>query len=371
MCENCTSSTNYTTNITASAKVFHIPLVRALPDVYKLHGIVQRTPKPNDNAETDYPGTKAYRSIDEALKDSDVDLVIITSTPDTHFEFCKSALQAGKHVVVEKPFVPTAAEADEICKIARDSGKKLAVYQNRRWDADFVTLKQVIASGSLGELAEFQTSFDRHRPNAPAGSWKQKDVPGNGAIYDLGTHLIDQVYSLFGMPERVTGFVGSQRRGVTEGSHDSCTVLLHYDGGKLLVTAKAGVISPEIEQLRFWVRGTKGGFKKFHLDPQEDQLKGAKAGASLPGDFGVAPEDHAPVVTTLGEDGKLNRKVWSTVSPPPTYVEYYRVLGKALAGEGEVPVSAEEARDVLQIIEAALQSSSDGKSITLQRLSLG
>jgi predicted dehydrogenase len=280
---------------------------------------------------------------------------------------CKSALQAGKHVVVEKPFVPTAAEADELCSVAQKSGKKLAVYQNRRYDCDFVTLKQVLTSGSLGKIAEFATHFDRHRPDPPADSWKLKDAPGHGAIYDLGTHLIDQVYVLFGKPERVTGFIGHQRRGETasDGAHDSCTVLLHYDDGKLLVTAKAGVVSPETEQLRFWARGTKGSFKKFHLDPQEDQLKGVKAGVALPGDFGVEAEERAAVVTTVGEGGRLERKVWETVSPPPTYLEYYRVFGEALAGKREVPVKAEEARDVLQIIEAALLSSKEGRSVTL------
>jgi predicted dehydrogenase len=291
--------------------------------------------------------------------------VVITSIPETHYDMCKSALEAGKHVVVEKPFVPTAAEASELCEIALKSGKKFAVYQNRRWDADFVTLKQVLASGSLGNLAEFETHFDRHRPDPPVDSWKAKDAPANGAIYDLGTHLIDQVYSLFGKPERVTAFIGIQRRSVSEGSADSCTVLLHYDDGKLLVTAKAGVVSPEVDQLRFWVRGTKGSFKKFHLDPQEDQLKGAKAGAPLPEDFGVEVADRAATVTTLGEGGKLDRKVWATVSPPPTYVEYYRVFGEALEGKGEVPVKAEEARDVLEIIEAALLSSKEGRSVTL------
>jgi len=279
---------------------------------------------------------------------------------------CKSALQAGKHVVVEKPFVPTAAEASELCQIAQTSGKKLAVYQNRRWDADFVTLQQVLKSGSLGDIAEFETHFDRHRPDPPANTWKAKDAPGNGAIYDLGTHLIDQVYSLYGLPTRVTGFVGYQRRGVTEGAADSCTVLLHYDGSRqMLATVKAGVVSAEVDQLRFWVRGTKGSFKKFHLDPQEDQLKGAKAGAPLPGDFGVEAEGRAASVTTLGEGGGLERKVWETVSPPPTYVEYYRVFGKAVAGEEEVPVRAEEARDVLRIVEAALLSSKEGRSVPL------
>jgi hypothetical protein len=277
----------------------------------------------------------------------------------------KAALQAGKHVVVEKPFVPTAAEAAELCTIASQTGKKLAVYQNRRWDADFVTLKDVLASGELGEVAEFETHFDRHRPDPPADTWKAKDAPANGAIYDLGTHLIDQVYSLYGLPTRVTGFVGYQRRGVTEGAHDSATVLLHYDEKQLLATVKAGVVSAEVEQLRFWVRGTKGSFKKFHLDPQEEQLKGAKAGAPLPEDFGVEAEGRAAAVTTVGEGGKIDRKNWETVSPPPTYVEYYRVFGKAVAGEGEVPVRAEEARDVLRIVEAALLSSKEGRSVSL------
>lgn len=279
----------------------------------------------------------------------------------------KSALQAGKHVVVEKPFVPTAAEATELCNIASKTGKKLAVYQNRRWDADFVTLKDVLASGELGEVAEFETHFDRHRPDPPADTWKAKDAPANGAIYDLGTHLIDQVYSLYGLPTRVTGFVGYQRRGVTEGAHDSATVLLHYDEKQLLATVKAGVVSAEVDQLRFWVRGTKGSFKKFHLDPQEEQLKGAKAGAPLPEDFGVEAEGRAASVTVVGggEGGGLERKTWETVSPPPTYVEYYRVFGKAVAGEGEVPVRAEEARDVLRIVEAALLSSKEGRSVVL------
>lgn len=326
---------------------------------------MQRTPKPDDDASKDHPGTASYRSIDEALADSQVDVVIITSIPETHYAMCKAALEAGKHVVVEKPFVPTASEADSLVQISYATGKKLAVYQNRRWDADFVTLQQVLASGSLGDVAEFETHFDRHRPEAPKDGWKVKDVPGHGAIFDLGTHLIDQVYALYGAPQRVTGFVGNQRRGVVGGSPDSCTVLLHYDQKQLLATVKAGVISPEVEQLRYWVRGTKGSLKKFHLDPQEDQLKVAKAGAPLPQGFGVEEEGRAAAVTTVGAGGELERKTWATVSPPPTYVEYYRVFGRALKGEGEVPVKAEEARDVLRIIEAALLSSKEGRSVAL------
>lgn len=233
-----------------------------MPEDFKLYGVVQRTPKPDDDAAKDHAGIKSWRSIDEVYADSAVDVVIITSPPDYHFDMAKSSLEAGKHVVVEKPFVPTAKEAAELAEISDKTGKKLAVYQNRRWDADFLTLKKILADGTLGDIAEFETHFDRHRPDPPPGaSWKNVDAEGHGALYDLGTHLLDQVYHLFGKPRKVTGFVGRQRRGVTDGAPDSFTAILHYDG-PTVVTAKAGVVSPEEEQLRYWVKGTKGSFKK-------------------------------------------------------------------------------------------------------------
>jgi hypothetical protein len=243
-----------------SAKVFHIPLILALPADFKLYGIVQRSPKPDNDASKDHPGIKLFRSVDEAYTDPEVDVVVITSIPATHFQMCKDALEAGKHVVVEKPFVPTAKEADCLINIQKETGKLLTVYQNRRFDSDFLTLRKIIDEGSLGDIAEFETHFDRHRPDPPAATWKAADEPGNESIYDLGTHLIDQVYSLFGLPERVTGFVYRQRKGVEGGSNDSHTVLLHY--GQMIATVKAGVVSPEVEQLRFWVRGTGGSFRK-------------------------------------------------------------------------------------------------------------
>jgi len=153
-----------------------------------------------------------------------------------------------------------------------------------------VTLSKLVKNGSLGRVVEYETHFDRHRPDGPSdpSSWKAKVMPASGAIYDLGTHLLDQAVHLFGLPQRVTGFVGSQRENNPSGFADSFTVLFHYDSG-LLVTAKAGVVSPEEKQLRFWVRGVKGSFKKYHLDIQEDQLKEG----ILPGDsaYGLEPSD--------------------------------------------------------------------------------
>lgn len=271
-----------------SAKVFHIPFIQEVP-AFRLHGIVQRSPKPGNDASKDFPDATIYPSFEDAIADKDVSVVVITSIPETHFSFAKAALEAGKHVIVEKPFVPTSANAEELITISKRVGKVLSVYHNRRYDSDYNTVANLLKNDKqLGEIAEFETHFDRHRPDPPPSSWKLEDAPGNGALYDLGSHLIDQVYHLFGLPEKVTAFVGNQRRGVEGGPPDSFTVFMHYPG--LLATAKAGVVSCEVEQLRFWVRGTKGSFKKFHLDVQEDQLRSGMR----PGDegYGIDPEDH-------------------------------------------------------------------------------
>ncbi|KJX95794.1 NAD binding Rossmann fold oxidoreductase like protein [Zymoseptoria brevis] len=343
-----------------SAKVFHIPLILAVPD-FHLYGIVQRSPKPDDDAAKDHTGIKSWRSVDEMNADSAVDVVVITSIPETHFDMCKAALEAGKNVVVEKPFVPTAKEATQLIEIANKTGKLLTVYQNRRWDSDFLTLRQIIAEGHLGDISEFETHFDRHRPDPPPNaSWKNVDAPAHGSLYDLGSHLVDQVYACFGNPKKVTGFVGIQRHSVESGAADSHTVLLHYE--KMLVTVKAGVVSPEEKQLRFWLRGTKGSFKKFHLDVQEDQLR---LNGMRPGDegFGVEPESHhGTLITVAYEKAKPVRKTYPTVEPL-TYVDYYKTFARALKGEGKVPVAPEDARDVLRLLELALQSSKEGRTI--------
>jgi len=236
----------------------------------------------------------------------------------------------------------------------------LTVYQNRRWDSDFLTLQKCLADGTLGRIAEFETHFDRHRPDPPADSWKVHNTPGNGAVYDLGTHLMDQVVLLFGMPARVTGFVGSQRAVNDTGLEDSCTVLLHYP--HMLVTVKAGVVSPEVDQLRFWVRGTKGSFKKFGLDPQEDQLRkqGVKVGDER---YGVEEEGCYGTLCLVKEGGQVVREVVPTVRPQ-TYLEYYRRLARALEGDVEqIPVTPEQAVAVIRLVELARESSRLGKTL--------
>lgn len=271
------SSSNKKTNVAIigyglSAKIFHIPLILALPEAYTLHSIVQRTPTATDDAAKDHAGIRPYRSVDAMLADADVDLVIVSSTPGTHYAFTKQALDAGKHVVVEKPFMPTSSEAKELADLAKEKKLLLSVYQNRRWDLDFLTLKRVLDEGKLGEVAEFETHYDRFRPELPAAqpgerkSWKLETGAGHGVLYDLGSHLIDQVYALYGAPKSVTGFVQVQKRGLKMGdcAADGCTVLLRYgdEEEEMLVTVKSSSISASGEQLRYWIKGTKGSFKK-------------------------------------------------------------------------------------------------------------
>ncbi|RDL39369.1 NAD(P)-binding Rossmann-fold containing protein [Venustampulla echinocandica] len=346
-----------------SAKVFHIPLVLITPQ-FTLHSIVQRTPKPNDDASKDHPSTKIYHSAPEMFADPSIDIIVITTTPDTHFSFTKSALEAGKHAIVEKPFVPTSGEAQQLVDISAKTGKLICVYQNRRWDTDFLTVKKLLDEGTIGRCVEFETHFDRYKAIRPE-TWKGTlgmDQAG-GVIYDLGTHLIDQAYVLFGMPASVTGVFANQRND-GQAEPDSFTVMLQYSNGGPLVTAKAGVMCVETEQLRYWVRGSKGSFKKFHLDVQEDQLK---AGLK-PGDqgFGIESDDRAGSLVVLDGETKPKGSTLKNVTPL-TYASLYAGFAKAIEGGGEsaVPVKASEARDVLRIIEAAKESAKSGRSVAL------
>ncbi|EXJ90671.1 hypothetical protein A1O1_03775 [Capronia coronata CBS 617.96] len=344
-----------------SAKTFHIPFITAVPE-FNLYAIVQRHPKPGDDASKDHPSIKLYHSAEDLVKDDQVHVVVISTAPESHLHLAKLALNAKKNGTF-LPFTPTAAEAKELTDLAKAQGVLLTVYQNRRWDSDFLTVKKYIEDGTLGRIAEFETHFDRHRPEPPAENWKAYNSPGNGAVYDLGTHLIDQVVYLFGMPQRITGFVGSQREVNPHGLEDSCTVLLHYDNIKMLATVKAGVVSPEVNQLRFWVRGVKGSFKKFHLDPQEDQLR--KLGLK-PGDkgYGLEPEEHYGTLN-LVKGGEIVSEVAPTITPP-TYIEYYRRLAAALAGDAsQIPVPPEQSVGVIRLVELARESSKLGKTLTV------
>ncbi|KAI5287501.1 hypothetical protein KEM52_001563, partial [Ascosphaera acerosa] len=265
--------------------------------------------------------------------------------------------------VVEKPFTPTHAEAEALIAIATEKQLLLSVYQNRRWDSDFATLKHLIASNALGRVVDYETHFDRHRPEAPdaATTWKINVIPGGSALYDLGTHMLDQIYHLFGAPARITAFIGTQRAVNPTGYEDAFTVRLEYAGG-LVATARSNVISPEEKQLRFWVRGENGSYKKFCLDVQEEQLRAGMAPTDPA--FGREPEDRFGVLTAA-KNGEITGAVYPTIDPPPLFTSFYTGVAKALAGEAEAPVKAEDASAVIRLIELAQQSSKEGRTLTV------
>lgn len=345
-----------------SAKVFHIPFVTTIPE-FKLHAIVQRSPKDGNSAPADHPEAKHYNDTKALLADPDVDVVIITTPPDNHFELTKAVLEAGKHVLTEKPFVPTSAEADKLVEIARANNRLICVYQNRRWDSDFLTVRHLVDQGTLGRVLEFNTHFDRYKA-VPNTNWKgELGIPqGGSALFDLGTHLIDQTYVLFGMPQSVRGRLLSQRAGKPDFFNpDAVLAELAYPDGKL-AHVRISSLSAEVDQLRFWVRGDKGSFRKTGLDVQEDQLK---AGVSPTADGFGKEKPEVMRLNVIGADGKAAEAPVPDLKPE-TYTTFYTAFAKALqtGKEEDVPVKATEASDVLRIIEAVQESAKTGKEVT-------
>ncbi|KAI1420901.1 hypothetical protein F5Y12DRAFT_770750 [Xylaria sp. FL1777] len=350
-----------------SAKIFHIPFITTTP-AFKLHSILQRNPRPESSAPKDYPNLSHFKSFELFLSDVDLDVVVLTSTPDTHFSLAQQALKAGKHVFVEKPFVPTSGEATELTRLAEEKDLKLCVYQNRRWDSDFQTVRKLLANNTLGRIYEFESHFDRYRPEKPT-TWKGElsISQGGSVLYDLGTHLVDQVFVLFGQPSSIFAKLVSQRDARVLSAADpavepdSANMQLFYANG-LIVHLRMGVLSVETRQPRFWIRGAKGSYHKAGLDPQEDQLNaGMKTSDPL---FGRDTEECHGRLVTVGEGGEMREEVYPNVEPV-TYRRIYELLGEALRGKGPVPVPASEARDVLRILEAAKESAMTGREVKL------
>ncbi|KAK4153037.1 hypothetical protein C8A00DRAFT_34219 [Chaetomidium leptoderma] len=357
-----------------SAKVFHIPFIALTPSL-NLHSILQRTPSPGNSAPADHPSITHHTTLDALLADAKLDIVVLCTPPNTHAPFARAALEAGKHVLVEKPFVPTAAEADALAALARARGRVLCVYQNRRWDSDFLTVRRLLAEGTLGRVVELATHFDRLRLQAPtaagAGGWKagMGMAEGGGVLFDLGTHLLDQVFVLFGMPSGVYGKFVRQREGRlvkgVEGEADepdSVTAVLSYEETGVVVHVRSGVVSVESEQVRFWVRGSKGSYHKTGLDPQEGQLRGG--GKATDAGFGREDESRYGRLCLLAEDGAVVDRACPTVEPE-TYLKFYEMFAKAVESgkEEDVPVPATQAAQVLRIIEAVKESAKTGREV--------
>ncbi|KAG8907517.1 hypothetical protein FRB99_003890 [Tulasnella sp. 403] len=347
-----------------SATVFHIPLIQALPGTFKLHSILERSAThTSSEARARYGDIKIVTTLDDVLQDGEVDCVVISTPNSTHFSFAKAALEAGKHVIIEKPLVPSVGEADILIAIAAPRNLIIATFQNRRFDSDYLTLKSVL--DRLGDLVEFESHYDRWRPSLKGGTWKETAGRGQGIVYDLGSHLIDQILQLFGSPDRLFAHIYNSRNIGPPDFDDAFTAHFYYDNRNLplIVTLKASPLSALDPQLRFSVKGTKGSFVKYGLDQQEDQLK-----LGIPTDhpnFGREPEAFQPTLTTLDANGSFISERIPTLQG--SYLQWYANVGSALQANDPAAliVKPEQARETIRIIELMYQSSSQAKVLSL------
>jgi scyllo-inositol 2-dehydrogenase (NADP+) len=328
--------------------VFHAPLVRAEPRL-RLHAVVTSRA---DQVRRELPGVGVVGGAEELLADPAVELVVVAAPNAVHHDLAAAALAAGRHVVVDKPFTLSAADADQLIAQAEATGRRLSVFHNRRWDGDFLTLRRLVEAGVLGEVAELISRYDRFRP-APRGSWKEADVPGSGVLWDLGPHLVDQALALFGRPETVWADVGVQRAGVE--AVDYAHLVLGY--GRLRVLLHAGMLVRDPGP-RFEVHGDRGSFVTWGMDDQEQALRaGVRPGD--PGWGSVAP-DRRGTLTTEVAGLELDGRV---AGLPGAYETFYAAMAAAVAGEGPVPVAPGEARDTVAVLELALQSARQGRVV--------
>lgn len=335
-----------------SGRVFHAPFLEANPD-YILKTVLERTPK---GSKKKYPGVNIVTSYGGLLSDKNIDLIVVNTPDHTHYELAKKALNAGKHVVVEKPFVVEFPDGEELIKIAEGKNLVLSVFQNRRWDGDFLTVKKVIKDGLLGRLVEYEAHFDRYRNFIKENTWKEEEEKGTGVLYNLGSHLIDQALVLFGLPELVNANIRTFRDGGKV--NDYFDIRFEYANFRVILKSSYLVREPGP---RYILNGTNGSYVKFGVDPQEEQLN---KGVLPVGDKWVKENEDFWGLLNTSINGKDVRERIETL--PGNYNKFYNNVYKAIMGDEELAVKPGEALDVIRIIEMAIKSNREGRSVELK-----
>lgn len=334
-----------------SGKIFHAPFLQAHP-AYELAAIVER--HRNDSREL-YPETTLYRSVEEMLADDSLELIIVNTPVQLHVEHTSAALRAGKQVVTEKPFTVTAEEARALDRLAAEKGLNLVVYQNRRYDGDYLAVKKVVEEKILGNIVEAELRYDRYRPEASGKQHKEGNLPGSGTLHDLGAHLADQALQLFGRPEKIFADLRTLRSGVN--ANDYFEILLYYPG--LRVRLKSTMLARE-SYPAYIFHGTEGSFFQQRSDRQEDLLAA-----------GVSPsvENWCPAPQT--PDGLLHTRIGNdiirkeTTSSPGNYMGFYNDLYKTLREQAPNPVPASQAVLTMELLEAAGKSAAQERVVGL------
>lgn len=329
-----------------AGRTFHAPLICSVPGLV-LDAVVSRDP---GKVRADLPGVDVVADAAAAFADPRLDIVVIASPNDTHAPLARAALEAGKHVVVDKPFALHLAQARELAAIAERERRVLSVFQNRRWDSDFLGVWQLVKEGRLGKVTHFESHIDRFRPQVRA-RWREQAGAGSGLWYDLGPHLVDQALCLFGLPDRVWASLATQRDAgeVTDWAH----AVLEYGERRVILHASMLVAGGSS---RFIVHGTQGSVAKLKSDPQETQL----LAGMRPGDAGWG-EDTDKLLLYHG-----NGEVEPLAPPRGDQSRYYAAFRDAVQGRGPNPVTPRQAIAVMAVIEAAMASAMGGKAIVLE-----
>lgn len=334
-----------------AGRVFHAPLITALPQL-TLTKVVERR---GATARERYPWVEIVSDVNALWQDEALELVVIATPNTSHFELAQQALQAGKHVVVDKPFTVTSEQAQTLIELAQQQQRIISVFHNRRWDGDFLTVQKLLADGHLGQVVDYESHFDRFRSALKPNAWREAPEAGSGILYDLGAHLLDQAVVLFGWPRALTANVRQQRAGAQ--TDDAFSVVLHYD--QLNVTLKASMLA-RIPGPRFALHGTHGSFIKYGLDPQEDSLK----------------QGLSPTIANWGREpqtewGRLNTEInglhfdGQVETLPGNYLAYYQNVSDAISGQAALSVTPEAARDTIRLIEMARQSQVEGRTVAV------
>ncbi|MBM7560804.1 Gfo/Idh/MocA family oxidoreductase [Fusibacter tunisiensis] len=332
-----------------SGRVFHANLLTSMPE-FQIRGVMTNDPIKQKDVICRHAGALIYTQFEEVLADDLVELIIISAPNTMHYKMASEALKKGKHVVVEKPFTVTLNEALDLHELALAENKIVSVYHNRRFDGDFMTIQKLLQEGHLGRVVSFESHFDRFRPEFKAGAWREKNLPGSGVLYDLGSHLIDQAIALFGMPNEIYADLMFQRHGLVDDGFD---IFLYYDAVKVLLRSSSLV---KAKLPRFILMGTEGSFVKYGMDPQEALLKENICPSDID-QWGEDAVDNWGILNTINDSGNT----YKTLNGD--YRAYYQKLYRSIRFKEPVPVSSTCAVQTMQLIECAIQSHREKRRI--------
>lgn len=331
-----------------ASKTFHAPLIAGTPGM----ALAAVSSSDATKVHADWPSVPVVSEPKHLFNDPNIDLIVIPTPNDTHFPLAKAALEAGKHVIVDKPFTVTLSQARELDALAKSFGRVLSIFHNRRWDSDFLTVKALLNEGTLGEILFFESHFDRFRPQV-RNRWREQAGPGSGIWYDLAPHLLDQAVNLFGLPVSMTVDLAQLRPGAQ--TTDYFHAVLSYPQRRIVLH---GTMVAAAESARYILHGTRGSFVKFGLDPQEERLKN---GERLPQeDWGYDMRDG--IVTRVEGEERVEETL---LTIPGNYPAYYAAIRDALNGTGDNPVPASQAIQIMELIELGIESAKHRATLCL------